>query len=162
MPPYEPVESYELDTGESSYGTIIMVADTDIASPLTYHAIAGVGDIDGPNESVGVNETLTHSTGRPYKNKRPGLIDPGEFSFPVNYDPANPSHSRTSTYGLAYIFKERIVADWLVIYPDDANTTLRFRGFISELGTSSPVEGVGVRTTTITIDGQPEEIPFPF
>jgi hypothetical protein len=159
MPLWVPVESYELATGEESFGTIIRVSDGD--SPETFHAIAGVGDIDGPNETVNVVEVRTHSTGNPYPNARPGVFGLTSLSFPVYFDPANPSHSYTSDFGLGYMLKNRVRRTWQIIYPDDANTTYEFSGFVSELGNSSPVDGINERSCTLTIDGGITEITTP-
>ena len=159
MPAWVPIEAYELATGDDSYGTIIRVSDGD--SPETFHAIAGVGNISGPNKSAAVTEVLTHSTGVPYKNKRPGIIDSGEFSFPCNFDPANPSHSLTSVFGLGYMMENRSIRTWQVIYPDASNTTIEFQGFVSQIGSNSPVEGVRTGDTTITIDGAVTEVDTP-
>lgn len=147
-----PSESYTLDTYTASYGTILMVGDGE--SPETYHVIAGVGDIEGPNQSINVNDKTTHSTGVPYRGKAPGLIDAGQLSFPVNYEVANPSHSDTSTYGLGYLFKNRETRNWRLVGTDPSQTTRQFRGFISEFSESYPVEGGAVRDTTIDIDGE--------
>lgn len=159
MPAWVPVESYELATGESSFGTIIRVSDGQ--SPDTFHTIAGVGDIDGPNESLNTQEVRTHSTGNLFPNVRPTTFALPTLSFPVYFDPANPSHSYSSIFGLGYLLRNRARRLWQVIYPDDANTTYQFYGYVTELGASAPVDGINERSCTISIDCAIEEIATP-
>lgn len=159
MPAWVPIESYELATGDSSFGTIIRVGDGE--SPEVFHTIAGVGDIDGPNETVNTQEVRTHSTGNPFPNVRPTTFGVSTISFPVYFVASNPSHSYTSDFGLGFMKNERAVRNWQIIYPDEENTTYQFRGFISELGGSSPVDGISERTCTVTIDGAIEEVATP-
>lgn len=159
MPAWVPVESYELATGDSSFGTIIRVSDGE--SPETFHTIAGVGDIDGPNEALNTQEVRTHSTGNLFPNVRPTTFQVPTLSFPVYFDPANPSHSYTSEFGLGYMLRNRAVRTWQIIYPDEANTTFEFSGFVSELSAAAPVDGINERSCTITIDGAISEVATP-
>jgi hypothetical protein len=149
-----PTESYELASYVNAYGTIIMVSDS-ASSPEVYHVIAGVGDIDGPTQTMNVNDKTSHSTNSPFRGKGQGLIDAGNLTFPVWYDPANPSHSASSPFGLEFLWKNRLYRNWRIAVKD-ANGNYRqrqFRGFISSFGESYPVEGGQARDTTIEIDG---------
>lgn len=154
-----PTESYTLDTYRNAYGTLILVADN--ASTPVFHVIAGVGNIDGPSTSTSVVERLTHSTGNRYKGKDPGMIDPGSIKFPVAFDPSNISHNADATantnhpFGLEYLFKTQTKRDFQIATPKPTGgyEARQFRGFISELGESYPVEGRMDRNVTIQIDG---------
>ena len=149
-----PTESYTLDTYVNAYGTIIMVEDGQ--SPSTYRVIAGVGDIDGPTQSMTIHPKTTHSTNSPYAGKAPGLIDAGSLSFPVYYDPANPSHSDSSTFGLGYMWKNQSVRQWRIAVKDSAGNyrQRQFRGFVSNFGEAYSVEGgAQTRDTKVDIDG---------
>lgn len=161
MPAWVPVESYELATGDSAFGTIIRVSDGN--SPEVFHTIAGVGDIDGPNRSINVQEVRTHSTGNPYPNARPNTFGLVTLSFPVYFVASNPSHSLTSDFGLLYMLENRATRTWQIIYADEENTTLEGRGFVSELSGSAPVDGIAEYKCTVTIDGalSPVETPDP-
>lgn len=148
-----PTESYELAPYVNAFGTIIMVEDGN--SPATYRIIAGVGDIDGPGQTLNVNDKTSHSTASSFRGKGPGLKDAGALSFPVYYDPSNPSHSDSSTYGLGYMWLNGSVRQWRIAVKDASGTyhQRQFRGFMSEFGESFPVEGGQVRQTKIEIDG---------
>lgn len=151
-----PTESYTLDTYRNAYGTLILVEDN--ATTPVFHIIAGVGDIDGPSRAISVTERVTHSTSSAYKGKDPGMIDAGTLSFPVAFDPTNASHSDTATgtyFGLGAIFNKREKRRFQLATPKEAGgyEMRQFRGFISELGESYPVEGRMDRNCTIQIDG---------
>lgn len=159
MPLWVPDETYELATGLSAFGTVIRVSDGN--SPEVFHAIAGVGDIDGPSESLNTQEVRTHSTGNPYPNVRPTTFAVSTLTFPVYFNPANPSHSYTSDFGLGKMLRDRVTRTWQVIYPDDENTTYEFQGFVSELSAAAPVDGIATRNCTVTIDGAIAEVTTP-
>jgi hypothetical protein len=153
-----PTESYTLDTYRNAYGTLILVGDGN-SSGEVFHVVAGVGNIDGPNTSTSVVERLTHSTGNRYKGKDPGMIDPGSLKFPVAFDPSNPSHNADATaphpFGLEYLYINQLKRNMQIATPKPGGgyEARQFRGFVSELGESYPVEGRMDRNCTIQIDG---------
>lgn len=154
-----PVESYELDTYQDAFGTLVMIGDG--ASPEVFHVVSGVGDIDGPNQSVNVIERRTHSSGSRYMSKSPGVVNAGEISFPVAYRADNPSHSDTSTFGLGYLFingLRRNVRLASAKREDGTRNIREFVGWVSEFAESHPVEGHVTRDTTIQIDGEIDTI----
>lgn len=151
---YNAVESYELDTNQDSFGTLILVGDG--ASPEVFHVVAGLGDIDGPNQSVNVIERRTHSSTSRYMGKSAGVVNAGEISFPVAYVTDNPSHSDDSTFGLGYLFINGIRRNMRIASakrPDGSRNIRQFVGWVSEFGETHPVEGRDERNTTIQIDG---------
>lgn len=154
-----PVESYELDTYQDAFGTLILVSDG--GSPEVFHVVAGVGDIDGPNQSVNVVERRTHSSGSRYMSKSPGVVNAGEISFDVAYRGDNPSHSDTSPFGLGYLFINGVRRNMQIAsskLEDGTRIIRQFVGWVSEFGESHPVEGHDVRSTTIQIDGAIEVV----
>lgn len=155
----QPVESYELDTNQDSFGTLILIGDG--ASPEVFHVIAGLGDIEGPNQSVNVIERRTHSSASRYMGKSAGVVNAGEISFPVAYVTDNPSHSDDSDFGLGYLFingTRRNMQIASALRADGTRNIRQFVGWVSEFGESHPVEGRDERQTTIQIDGAIETI----
>lgn len=140
----------------AAFGTLIQVGDG--SSPETFHTIAGVGDIDGPGVSVDEFETTNHSTGTPHKTWVPTLIDDGSIAFPMFYQPTHPTHSLTSTYGLEYLFQNRVTRNFRIVTPDPSTTKRQFAGFVKDMGESYPVAGVMVRDVTIRIASAPEVV----
>lgn len=138
-------------------GTLIQIADMT-ASPVTFHTIENVGDIEGPGQSTEVLDTSSHSTGDNYAGKSPGMIDAGQLSFPVFYNPTFATHSDTSAYGLGKIFKDQTKVLFRIVGTDASSTTREFLGFVSEFSESYPVRGIQTRNTTIEIDGEIEVV----
>lgn len=143
-----------LATALPAFGTLLKVGDGN--SPQTFYTIAGVRDIDGPSASVDEEETTSHSTGSPHRTFAPTLIDDGEISFEILYQPQHPTHSLTSTYGLEFLFQNRIVRAFRITVPDPSLTTREFDGFVKEFGEEYPVDGLILRQVTIRFASAPE------
>lgn len=144
----------------ASFGFMLQVGDG--ASPETFYTIYGVGDADGPNTSVDEEETTSHSTGTPHKTYIPTLIEDGEIGFPMISKPQHLTQSATSTYGLRYLFNNRIVRNFRTIEPDPSRTAFVFAGFVKDIGKSYPVSGVLRSDVTVRIATAPEEVTNTF
>lgn len=142
----------DLATGIAAYGTLLQYKRRT-GSPLFYRTIAGVGDIDGPGSSRNVLDKTTHSTGGNRRAKVAGLIDSGELSFPVFYDPEHPTHDELT--GLGAIYESGETVDWRIhTRKDDGAYVIReFEGFVSTFGESYPIDGIQTRDTTVVISG---------
>lgn len=140
----------------ASFGTLISVGDG--LSPQTFRTITGVGNIKGPGISVSEKETTSHSTLTPHRTFIPTLIDDGELSFPVFYDPTDATHSDTSTYGLGYLFLNRTVRAFKLRNTDASLTTRQFNGFVKTMGEAYEVDGVNMRDVTIRIVTAPSVV----
>jgi len=149
----------DAETGIPAFGTQIQVLKT--ASPEDWATIAGVGDITGPNTAVAEIETTSHSTGSPHRTFIPTLIDDGELSFPNFWNPLDPTQSIDSTYGLEYLFQNRIVTKFRLINTDQGHRTRTFKGFVKTLGETYPVQGVCTRNVAIRITSVPTQVPSP-
>jgi hypothetical protein len=154
-------ESYTLDTYRNSHGFALLISDN--ATTPVFHAIAGLGDVDGPNRSRNVIERNTHSTTGGYVGKDPGTKNAGELKVTVAFDPSNMSHSHDATlnsahpFGLGWLYDSgaKRLMHYATPKPVDVGgyEVFEFRGWISELGEAYPVEGRMDRTVTIQIDG---------
>lgn len=144
-----------LDPAIPAFGTLIQVLST--ASPEEFTTIEGVGDISGPNASIGEVETTSHSTGIPHKTFIPALIDDGDLSFPCYFNPAAPTHSLYSPFGLENLFQNRAVTKFRLINTDPSRRARTFRGFVKTLGETYPVQGVCTRQTAIRITSVPTD-----
>jgi hypothetical protein len=126
-----------------------------------FATIVGVGDIAGPNTAVAEMETTSHSTGSPHRTFIPTLIDDGDLSFPVYWTPEDPTQSPDSTYGLEYLFQNRIITRFRLINTDAGHRTREFKGFVKTLGEAYPVQGVCTRNVAIRITSVPTDTPSP-
>lgn len=72
--------------GIDGFGTTM--ARGDGADPEVFTAIANVNSITGPGLSRKTIDVTAHDSPNQYMEFLGGLIDPGEVSFDVNYDPS--------------------------------------------------------------------------
>jgi len=144
------------DPAIAAYGTKIQVLSK--ASPEEYTTIAGMGDLTGPNVTLGEIETTSHSTGIPHKTFMPTLIDDGDLSFPCYFNPSDPTHSLYSPFGLENLLQNRAVTKFQLINTDPAQRTRQFRGFVKQLNETYPVQGICTKATTIRISGIPTDV----
>ena len=150
------------DPAIASFGTLIQVLSSGPGvTPETFATVEGVGDIDGPTRSLSEIETTSHSTGIPVRTFIPSLHDPGDLSFPIKYNPAFPTHSAQSAYGLERLFNDRTVTKWRLVATDQGRRTREFLGFVRELSEAFPVDGTWemspvVRITGLMVDITPE------
>src|SRR5262252_346760 len=144
-PPHVETQTTAMDgeTGIPAFGTQIQVLAS--ASPESWATIAGVGDITGPNTNVAEQETTSHSTGSPHRTFIPTLIDDGELSFPNFWIPSDPTQSIDSTYGLDYLFQNRLITKFRLINTDAGHRTREFKAFVKQIGEAYPVQGVCTR-----------------
>jgi hypothetical protein len=140
-----------LATGIAAFGALLKVGDG--LSPQAFFTIAGVTNISGPGAAVDEAETTSHSTASPHRTFIPTLIDDGEISFACNFDPTHLSHSLTNTYGLAYLFQNRVRRAfqlWANL-ADGTQQKRQFDGFVKTLGEEYPLDGIQTRDVTIRI-----------
>lgn len=110
-----------------------------------------MGDITGPNTALAELETTSHSTGSPVRTFIPGLIDPGEMSFPCFWNPSDPTQSLNSPFGLEYLFWNRIRTKFQLVNTDPTHRTRQFVGFVKQISETYPVAGICTRATAIRI-----------
>jgi hypothetical protein len=138
--------------GIPAYGTLIQVfSGTDTGGADVYTTIAGMGDVTGPSNTMAEVDVTSHSTGVPIKQTIPGLIDLGDLAFPCFWIPGDPTQSPTSSYGIEYLFINRIVTKWQLIAPDPTHYTRQFKGFVKTMGEDYKVAGVMTRNIAIRI-----------
>jgi hypothetical protein len=143
-------------TGIAAFGTQIQVwTGSDFVS------ITGVGDITGFNKAVAEIETTSHSTGNPHRTRIPSLIDDGQLSFPCYWNPADPTHSASSVYGLEYLFENRIVQRFRMINTDQGHRAREFSGYVLSLGETYPLAGVCTWAAVIRSTSTPVEVASP-
>jgi predicted secreted protein len=110
-----------------------------------------VGDIDGPSTSMSPIEVTPHKTSDFYREYKPGLIDPGEIGFKMNYIKDN-----TVQEGLKADFDARTLRHFRMVFPD--SYTVAFTGFVSEYSQSEPSEAAITYQVKIKISGAIAEV----
>lgn len=116
-------------------------------------AVVNVTNIDGPSLDADVLDMGSHDSPSAYREKAVGLLDPGELTLRINWDPGTPTHAATS--GLLYYYENRTSQEYALILPDTANTTYVFDAYVTSFSGSVPHDGKMEATVTLTIDGDP-------
>jgi hypothetical protein len=140
------------EAGIAAFGTLIQVL-SDLGPPRVFTTIAGVGDIARSGPTTDVVDTTNHSTATAFKSFAPGGIDPGQLTFPVFFNPADPTHAAMSPFGLENLLTNRVTTQFRIVKPDSGRTTHEFYGFVQSLSEAYPVAGVMTRDVTIQILG---------
>lgn len=120
----------------------------------TFTAIAEVRDFNGPGLSTDVIDVTPHSTSSNFRRKIPGLQDGGEVTFDLNFIPTAATH-KDDAGGLLDAWKNQLVRNFQILWPDSGQTTWTIRGFVSGFEPSASVEGELTASVTITVDGEP-------
>ena len=143
-------------TGIAAFGTQVLVGDG--LSPQSFYIISGVGDVS-LSESTDKAEITTHSTTQRRRKYIPTLRD-GMLSFPVNFDPADNTHSISSTFGIEYLYRNSLTRAFQVksLKADGSYSTRQFDGFVSNLSESYEVDGVQTRDCEIQINTDPSAV----
>lgn len=122
-------------------GTVIQIEDT------TFKTIPQTVSITPPTVEMGSVET-THmaSTARNHKST---IVDSGEVSFQLEYDPADVLHVLLWTK-----FQAGTVENWKIILTDTGATEVDFSAFVMNFGIEElTVDNLAVVPVTLKIDG---------
>jgi predicted secreted protein len=134
----------------SAYGTKLKLGNGGTPTE-TFATVAEVKSINGASMTAEVIDVTTHSTGSPWREKIPSLLNAGTLTFDINYVPTDPTHDETT--GLLGLFMNRTVRNWHLVFPDEDLTMFVFRGFVSNFEPSEPIDDVLSASITIEISG---------
>lgn len=124
-----------------AHKTTISVADP--GQNPSYTEISQILSVDGASITVGEVETTNLSSER--KTYRPGLSDPGEVSFEIQYDPQDTEHKNLK--GLAETPALKL---WRITYATSPKKTYHdFEGFLTGFspGAGGPEEDLSASIT---------------
>ena len=128
--------------------------EVDLYIYLTsYVAIAQVKDIGGPEISADQIE-VSHrdSDWRKYVN---GMLDGGELTFDIVFDPDHASHDPTLTNSIYAYMVAGTATNFKLEYPGvgSAVTSAIFSGTITNFGLGAPLEDALTASITIKLSG---------
>ena len=130
------------------FGVLLKVGDD--ASPEVYTALAEVIGLSGPGLSMDTVEATHTESANAAKEYIAGLIDAGELSIDANFLPANATQT-----GVISDWQNRTTRNFQIVWPDTANTTWSFTGFITNFEPASPIEDRMTASITIKLTGIP-------
>lgn len=128
----------------SSFGAVLNV---DITATMTL--IAGVRDISGPSAGLSTVDATAHDSANRWREFVPGLLDGGEVSFEIVYDPGAATHT-TLSGALTGATEE----SFELVLQDTSSTKYEFSGYVTGFETGNPVEGYLSANVTIKVSGE--------
>ena len=122
-----------------------------------YNALGELTDISPPSISKDVIETTNHGSSG-VKSYIGGLVDFGEVSLTVNYNPDDTHHTTMRELATASLSStvDSVANDiWYfqITYTDSTPTTETFQGIVTSFEQEAPIDGQLSATFTVKITG---------
>jgi len=120
-----------------------------------FDEIAQVRDITGPPLSLRTFELACRSAATNWVEVIAGLLDAGELTFEIAYDPDNATHSHTGTTGILGLMIARTLTTFRVTWPDATPVTWTFDAYVTGFAPKAPLEGGLTADLKLRISGAP-------
>lgn len=124
---------------------------TEIAS--VYTTVAQVRDINGPNMARDTVEVSSRDSTGQAKEYLAGMLDEGEVTFDLVYDPDAQTHSASASGGLITLMRAGALNNFRVSFADTTATTATFSGLVTGFQPTAPLNGAQTASVTIKISG---------
>ena len=118
---------------QAAFGTLLQIDNSGV-----YTTIAFVQDISGPGISMDVIETTSHEQADAWRTFVPGLINGGEVSAKIAYDPGNATQGNAT--GVLSELTGRTTEGFKIIWPDEKTYT--FDALVTGFEPSAPYDGL--------------------
>lgn len=136
---------FSLVKGLQSQGTLLHI-NVD-GSPTNFLKIGNVQSFSGPG---GQGQMLDASNlDSVMREKLPGLPDEGTFTFEMNVDPSDSTHTAVRTAR-----RNRTLAEFRVTFPNTAATKAYFFGYVTGYVIKGGVDQIVKADITVEIDGE--------
>ncbi|WP_046501620.1 phage tail tube protein [Streptomyces odonnellii] len=132
--------------GIDGYG--VQLKRGDGADPEVFTAIANITNLTGPGLSRNTIDVTAHDSPDRYMEFIGGLIDGGDVSVDVNYNPA--VHD-----SLVADLEDDDPRNYQIVFPDPAATTWTVPGIMTGFEPSAPVDDKLSASLTFKVAGKP-------
>lgn len=136
----------------SGFGCVLQLGDG--GGPELFNTIPGITNSAGPDSKFDLIDVTSQDTPNGRREYIVGLGDEGEFSLDVNYMPQDPIQKQ-----LVAAHRTRALVNMQFVMSDDDNTTLSFEAWITQFGTSSPLDGKLGSRMTCKVNGEITQTP---
>lgn len=136
-------------TAIAGYGTKLQLGDGELVE--TFTDIPGLKDFNLPMGETDQIDVTAHDSPDQTKEYISGLIETGEISFEIFFDPNNDQHQE-----LVAIKDSGETRNWKVIAPDAELTEFAFAAFVTAIELSFPVEDAVTAEVSIKLSGAVE------
>lgn len=128
------------------------------ATPGTYTPLAQVRGLSGPALAADVLDVTCHESPGFYRQKVSGLLDAGEVTLDLLFDPVEATQG-DGVDGILALFDAGATHNFQIVWPDVALSEWDFAGIVSGYQPDAPVDDVLSASVTITLTGQPDYSP---
>ncbi|MFD5050878.1 phage tail tube protein [Streptomyces tendae] len=120
----------------------------DGAEPEVFTAIANLSNLEDGGRTRNTIDVTSHDSPNRYMEFVGGLIDPGEVTIDINYDPA--VHDV-----LEADLEDEDPRNYQIVFPDPAQTTFSFAAVMTGFSKSAPVDDKLSGSLTFKVSGKP-------
>lgn len=117
-----------------------------VGSPTSFSLIGNITDFTGPGGQASVIDVSNLDS--TFREKLMGLPDEGQFTFNVNLDPDNTTHTT-----IRQARADRSQCEFQITLTDTTPTTLTFFGYVLGFSLSGAVDAAVKAAITVEIDG---------
>lgn len=132
--------------GIDGFGTILKRGDGE--TPEVFTAIANLTNVDDGGRTRNTIDVTAHDSPNAYMEFVGGLIDPGEVTIDINYDPA--VHDV-----LEADLEDTDPRNYQIVFPDTAATTFSFAAVMTGFSKSAPHDDKLSGSLTFKVSGKP-------
>lgn len=118
---------------------------------VSYTTVANVGTVNGFGIGTNMIDNTSHSTGAPWKQMFPTLLENKPITFPIFWDPQEPTHAAVT--GLIAIQIARTKVGMKFAATDSGAWAFEFDGYVSDFQLTAPVDNVYTANITLTPAG---------
>ena len=129
---------------QAAFGTLFQIDDGG-----TYTTVAYVQNISGPSFSMDTVETSNHSSTSGWRTFVPGLIDGGEVTLDLLFDPS--AATQMNSTGLLSELTGRTIEGFRIIWPNLVE--FAFDGLVTAFEPGAPFEDALTGSATIKVTG---------
>ncbi len=133
-------------------GTKVALGDDILSMTPVYTEIVEILSISGPTmtrDQIDVTAQDSANQTRVFIN---GLLDPGELTFSINYDPDTATHGNTT--GLLNVFDTGAKRAYRITFTDPGPTLWTFDAIVNGFEVQAPVDAQLTADITLRISGQ--------
>ncbi len=138
--------------GISAFGTLLKIGDGGTPTEV-FTTVAEVSNIGGPSLTLDAIEITHHSSPDGWREYIGGLLEGGEVSLDVNFNPTGATHSYTS--GLIKDMVNRTVRNFQLVFPNVGATTWTFAALVTSFEPSEPIDDKLSASITLKVTGKP-------
>ena len=128
---------------------------TNTQAGTVYTTIAQVQNFGGPKLSTDIIDVTAHDSPGSWEESIATILRSGELTMDILYDPVLVTHSYTSTIGLLYEYKERMIVWHKMTFPTTPAASWYFAGIVTGFEMSANYDDALRATVTLKLTGQP-------